>query len=158
MKDRILNALMLAAVAAALGLSLLRGGGETEALPLAVMTTVAPVQTPHPADAYRAERNKTRQREETLLKALIEGVETAPEIRELAQAQLLQTVEIDETELAVEAALAAAGRGQGLCVARQGEITVFFPREITAREAALFLAVVQDASGLPADNIRLTGS
>ena len=160
MKDRILNALMLLTVAAALGLSLFRGGGEGaagEAFVLSALATVAPVQTPHPADAYRLERKETRKKEEELLLTLIEGEKTPPETRELAQAQLLQMTRNDEIELAAEAALAAAGCAQGLCVARQGEVTVFFPREITAREAALYLSVIEEASGLAGENIRLTG-
>ena len=165
MKDRVLNLLMLLAVAAALFLTLVRGDkpneranqGERIPLPVVSIPTPSPTASPHPADAYRAERAQTRAQEEALLLSLINSAQTASEIRALAEAQLLDMTKNDETELAVEAALAAGGYEKSLCVARAGEVTVFFPREITQQEAALFLDIAQDASGLSAENIRLTG-
>lgn len=161
MKDRILNILMLLAVAAALVLTLMRGAPDSSggALPLPVAAAVTPVPaaSPHPAETYRTERASTRAREEALLLALIESAQTAPETRALAEEQLLALTENGETELAVEAALAARGYENALCAARRGSLTVFFPREISAREAALFLEIAREASGLPAENIRLTG-
>ena len=161
MKDRILNTLMLLAVAAALILSLVRGAPtETDAglpLPVAAVPTPAPTAAPHPADAYRAERADTRAKEEALLLALISSPQTAPDARTLAEAAILDMTKNDEIELAVEAALAAEGFDKGLCVAREGEVTVFFPGEITEREAAFILDIACSASGLDAQNIRLTG-
>ncbi len=161
MKDRILNVLMLLAVAAALILSLVRGSPpETDAgfpLPVAAVATPAPTAAPHPADAYRLERAETRKKEEALLLALINSAQTAPETRALAEAAVLDMAKNDEIEMAVEAALAAEGFEKSLCVAREGELTVFFPREITEREAALFLDIAGAASGLAPENIRLSG-
>ena len=159
MKDRILNVLMLGAVGAALTLTLLRGPGEEAPnLPMtAALPAVTPTASPHPADVYREERAKTREREEKMLLSLADSAYTDPESRALAQAQLTEMAKNNETELAVEAALAARGYDQGLCVARQGTVTVFFPREISAGEAALFLDIVREASGLPPEKIRLTG-
>ena len=161
MKDRILNVLMLLAVAAALIITYVRGvPPETKAgipLPVAAVPTPAPTAAPHPADAYRAERSETRAKEEALLLSLINSAQTGEETRALAETAILDMTKNDEIELAVEAALAAEGFGKSLCVARAGEVTVFFPREITEREAALFLDIACGASGLDAQNIRLTG-
>ena len=161
MKDRILNALMLLAVAAALIMTFVRGEPpEPEAgipLPVAAVPTPAPTAAPHPADAYKMERAETRKKEEALLISLINSAQTAPETRSLAETAILDMTKNDEIELAVEAALAEGGYDKSLCMARAGEVTVFFPQEITEREAALFLDIACAASGLDAQNIRLAG-
>ena len=161
MKDRILNLLMMAAVAAALGFSLLRGGGEAyePSLPFSTAFTAAPaaVQSPSPAVLYRRERQERRRQERETLLSLSGGADTEAEMRALAEKQLLEMARNDETELAVEAALAARGYAEGLCVARQEEVTVFLPQALTAQEAALLMDLTREVSGLPAENIRLTG-
>jgi len=158
-KDRILNLLMLLTVGAALALSLARGPGEPAGFDaaLSAVSTAAPTAAPSPAEAYRARRAAARARDEELLTLLLSSPDTEGETLALARRQLLDMTKNDETELAVEAALAAGGCPDGLCVARRGEVTVFFPREISQREAALYLDIVRDASGLGAENIRLTG-
>ena len=42
-------------------------------------------------------------------------------------------------------------------MARQEEVTVFLPQALTAQEAALLMDLTREVSGLPAENIRLTG-
>ena len=157
MKDRILNVLMLAAVAAALILTFLKGPPDTEAgLPMASVAQPAAI-APHPAEVYRARRKETRSMEQSLLTTLIDSEHTAPETKTMAEQQLIEITSNDEIELAVEGALAANGYTDALCVSRDGSMTVFLPTEITAEEAAYFLEMAQDASGLPPENIRLTG-
>ena len=157
MKDRILNVLMLAAVAAALILTFLKGPPDTEAgLPMASVAQPAAI-APHPAEVYRARRKETRSMEQSLLTTLIDSEQTAPETKTMAEQQLIEITSNDEIELAVEGALAANGYTDALCVSRDGSMTVFLPTEITAEEAAYFLEMAQDASGLPPENIRLTG-
>ena len=155
MKDRVLNILMLAAVAAALVLTFLKGAPEPETgLPLA---TNAATAAPHPAEIYRARRRETRAMEQSLLTTLASGELTDAETRTMAEKQLVEITANDETELAVEGALAAHGYADALCVARNGSMTVFLPGEITADEAAFFLEIARDASGLEPESIRLTG-
>ena len=157
MKDRILNVLMLAAVAAALILTFLKGPPDTEAgLPMASAAQPA-AAAPHPAEVYRARRKETRAMEQSLLTTLIDSEQTVPETKAMAEQQLIEITSNDEIELAVEGALAANGYTDALCVSRDGSMTVFLPTEITAEEAAYFLEMAQDASGLPPENIRLTG-
>ena len=159
-KDRIWNALLLITVASALILSLTRDGRKQEnaALPLtaASFSTLPPTATPTPTQAYRQERAGTRQRDRDALLALMENADASPETRALAESQLLETAKNDEIELAAEAALIARGYPNSLCAARQGAVTVFLDREISAGDAALLLSVVRDASGLAQENIRLT--
>ena len=158
MKDRILNILMLAAVAAALILTFLKGTPNTESsLPMASIVQPAATAAPHPAEIYRARRKETRAMEQSLLTTLIDSEQTAPETKTMAEQQLITITSNDEIELAVEGALAANGYTDALCVSRDGSMTVFLPTEITAEEAAYFLEMAQDASGLPPENIRLTG-
>ena len=157
MKDRILNVLMLAAVAAALILTFLKGPPDTEAgLPMASAAQPA-AAAPHPAEVYRARRKETRAMEQSLLTTLIDSEHTAPETKTMAEQQLIEITSNDEIELAVEGALAANGYTDALCVSRDGSMTVFLPTEITADDAAYFLEMAQDASGLTPENIRLTG-
>ena len=158
MKDRILNVLMLAAVAAALILTFLKGSSDTEAgLPMASVAQPAVPIAPHPAEVYRARRKETRSMEQSLLTTLIDSEHTAPETKTMAEQQLIGIPSNDEIELAVEGALAANGYTDALCVSRDGSMTVFLPAEITADDAAYFLEMAQDASGLTPENIRLTG-
>ena len=158
MKDRILNVLMLAAVAAALILTFLKGAPVTAVgLPMASVAQPTATISPHPAEIYRARRKETRAMEQSLLTTLIDSEQTAPETKTMAEQQLIEITSNDEIELAVEGALAANGYTDALCVSRDGSMTVFLPAEITADDAAYFLEMAQDASGLPPENIRLTG-
>ena len=145
MKDRILNVLMLAAVAAALILTFLKGPPDTEAgLPMASVAQPAAI-APHPAEVYRARRKETRAMEQSLLTTLIDSEQTVPETKAMAEQQLIAITTNEEIYT------------DALCVSRDGSMTVFLPTEITAEEAAYFLEMAQDASGLPPENIRLTG-
>lgn len=161
MKDRILNICMLLTVAAALILSFLKGTPEPEMNGISMawtdLPTAVPTASPSPAEAYRQHRAQTRAEEQIALQALIENAQTNPDIRVLAEKQIMETARNDEIELTVEAALAAKGWNEGLCTVRQGTVTVFFPQEISEKEAALLLDVIQEASGLNAENIRMTG-
>ncbi len=158
MKDRILNVLMLAAVAAALILTFLKGAPDTAVgLPMASVAQPAATISPHPAEVYRARRKETRAMEQSLLTTLIDSEQTVPETKAMAEQQLIAITTNEEIELAVEGALAANGYTDALCVSRDGSMTVFLPAEITADDAAYFLEMAQDASGLPPENIRLTG-
>ena len=158
MKDRILNILMLGAVAAALILTFTRAGREPAgALPTTAAVSPAATAAPRPAEVYRARRRETRALEQSMLTALSESGHTAPETKALAEQQLLDIAKNDEIELAVEGAFAARGYTDALCVSRDGSMTVFLPTEITADQAAFFLEIARDISGLEAENIRLTG-
>ena len=158
MKDRILNILMLAAVAAALILTWTRDARErVGALPMTAAVSPAATASPRPEEVYRARRRETRALEQSMLTALSESEYTAPETKAMAEQQLVDMAKNDEIELAVEGALAAHGYADALCVARNGSMTVFLPIEISADEAAFFLEIARDASGLSAENIRLTG-
>ena len=160
-KDRIWNGLMLITVAAALIFTLTKGASEQEGAPLpltvASLPTPIPTATPTPAEAYRQERAYTRQRDRDALLVLVQSESVGAETRALAERQLLETAKNDEIELAAEAALVARGYANSLCAARQGAITVFLDKEISAGDAALLLDVVREASGLAPENIRLTG-
>ena len=160
-RDRLWNVLLLITVASALLLTLSRSGHEAESavLPLTVASvpTPMPTATPTPAEAYRQERAYTRQRDRDALLALVESESVSPETRAMAESQLMETARNDEIELAAEAALIARGYTNSLCTARQGAITVFLDKEISAVDAALLRDVVREASGLSPENIRLTG-
>ena len=161
MKDRILNVLMLLTVAAALGITLLRGGTGAETLSpapfLSALPAAAPTATPHPADAYRQRRAESRRQEKQVLLSLIEGEFTQEATRNLAQEQLLRVTEQEEAELAVEAALAAWGDEKALCTARDGALTILVSAPLTEGQASLVLELAREASGLPAENIRISG-
>ena len=146
---------------ALLALTLSRNGREPEAaaLPLvpASMQTLSPAASSTPAEVFRRERALTRQRDRDALLTLAKSEDVSSETRALAENQLLETARNDEIELAAEAALIARGYPDSLCAARQGAVTVFLDKEITAADAALLLDVVREASGLAPENIRLTG-
>lgn len=156
MKDRILNLLMLLAVAAALAVTWLRDAPEQAAWPTEALFTDAPAPavTASPGQDYRARRAESRRRERELLLKLMDNAATDENTRALAEEQLLQVTAREEIELAVEAALAARGDADALCEARQGAMTVFVSRPLDAREAALLLEIAMEASGLSGENIR----
>ena len=151
MKDKILNALMLLTVAAALGITLLRSPGE-ESAPLS-LPELKPAVTLHPAQAYRQRRSAARREEEAALAALIQQEET----RDTAQAQLQEMVNAREIELAIEGALAGKGYPNGLCVYRKGRLTVFVDGHINSHDAALLSDLAQEIAGISPQNIRITG-
>ncbi len=159
-RDRIWNALLLFTVITALILSVTRDGTKRESAALSLTAVSAPTLPPTdastPTQNYRLERASTRQRDREALLALIENVDASPETRALAESQLLETAKNDEIELAAEAALIARGYPNSLCAARQGAVTVFLEREISAEDVSLLLSVVREASGLTPESIRLT--
>ena len=158
MKEKIKSILTLAITGASLAFAL-RGSGSGAAPlsvspPVAVLPSAAPAASP--AEAYRAYRLREREREQAALQALLADAEAPEAEREQARRQLLALQENAETELAVEAALAARGDGEGLCVRRSGEITVFLSRALTEAEAALILEIAKNASGIGAGHIRIS--
>ncbi|MBQ7520631.1 MAG: SpoIIIAH-like family protein [Clostridia bacterium] len=161
MKDKIMNAITLLTVAAALLLTLARGGEAPSPAPnapaIVALPTAAPTASPHPAQAYRERRTETRQQEQAMLELLLNSEYATPEIRAMAQEQALATAAHQETELAVEAALAGKGYGDALCVVRDNQVTVFTGTALTAQDAALIQQLVREASGILPENIRLTG-
>ena len=162
MRDRIFNGVTLLAVAAAVILTLLRGGGavpsQDAGLPFSpVPPAASATAAPHPAQAYRQRRAEVRQQEQAMLRILLDSAATTPETRALAQEQALLTVAQQETELAVEAALVGRGYENALCVVRQGEATVFTGAPLTAQDAALVQQLILEASGIAPENIRLSG-
>lgn len=158
MKDKILNLLLLLTVGLALFLSLKKSPAAqaplADAPPLAALPAAAP--TAHPLDAYRARRDQERAREQAALLAILQDAAASEEEKSRAREELLSLNERAETELAVEAALAARGDGQSLCAARRGEILVFLGRAVSETEAALLLEVARQSSGLEADHIRIS--
>ena len=75
----------------------------------------------------------------------------------LAGAQLLAAAADAEIELAVEAALTGRGYDQALCVCRKGKITLFPGRALQDADAALLFPLILEISGIPAENIRISG-
>lgn len=155
MKDRILNALMLLTVAAALLLTLLKGAPAQQAeIPLA---PAAPLSTQDPVEAYRQRREQTREKEKSLILALSESGVWTEETKALAGDAMRQTLFSDETELAIEAALAAHGYGRALCVCRENSLTVFTAQPLSDRDAALILDLAREIAGIGPEKIRLSG-
>lgn len=155
MKDRILNILMVVVVIIALIFSM-KSQKSTElpkAFPQAPVLTAAP--TVQPILAYRSHRVEIRHQEEALLQAMIQNDATSPEMRAQAEQMILEIAGNAEIELAAEAALAAQGYPLALCVARSGSVTILMDAELSRQEAALLIHLVQEASGLTAENIRI---
>lgn len=157
MKDKLMNLLLLLAVGAALGVSLLRPADTpTAALPpLTALPTAVCTPSPPPAQAYRAQRLAVRAQEQEGLESLLQSGALSAESRALAEAQALSIAQNQETELCVEAALAALGYADALCAAREESLNIFVPQTLEAAQAQLLLEVAQEASGLAAERIRI---
>lgn len=155
MKDRILNICMLALVALALLLSL-RGDDQlpAPALESALVAHPAPTDAP-PLQQYRLERQQSRYQLLQALTALQENREMDGSLQQAATEQLLSLSQQWETELALEAALAAKGY-EGVCVMEQGKITLFLTGELSARDAALLQGLILEWAGIEAENIRIS--
>lgn len=158
MKDRILNGLMLVAVAAALAMAWLKGVPENaRPLPIAALTVPEATAAPSPAEAFRARRREEREMERSLLQTLLDAGGADADAKARAEARLLSLTQYTETEIAVEAALSAQGYDQALCVAQDGSLTLFLPGKVTQDEADYFFNLARDISGLDPGQIRLTG-
>ena len=158
MKDRILNGLMLLFVFAAL-ISVFWTGGEKRAAggTNEIVSMETEEEGEDPVVSYRERRRALRSEEKSALLSLIGKEEKSAESRALAEKQLLDMCQSDETELAVEAALLSRGYERALCVARQGEVYVFLPQEVTEKDAKLFLEIAHLASQADMENIRVSG-
>lgn len=147
MRKRVISLLMLFFVIGALILSLRRDLPADAPLAAALPITCAPTAAPSPIESYRARRKTERAREQAALLSLGEDGD--------AKAQLLEINRCAEIELAVEAALAARGDGDGLCAVRGNQVTVVLGRPLDEREAAMIVSIAAEASGLTEDCIRL---
>ena len=155
MKDRILNTLMLLTVAAALALTLWKGAPAEQAeIPLAY---VSPLPTPDPIETFRQRRAQTREKEKSLILSLSESGVWTEETKALAGEAMRQTLFSDETELAIEAALAARGYERALCVARENSLTILTAQPLSDRDAALILDLAREIAGIGSEKIRLSG-
>lgn len=152
-KDRILNLLMLFTVFAALGLTLLK----TPAAPTEPLPAVTALPAVSWAEAFRQRREETREKEKEALLALPQNPAWSEEIRAAAEAELRQVLLSQETELAVEALLAARGLDDALCVYRQGKLTVFSQSALSEKDAALIRDLAREAAGIDPKNIRISG-
>ncbi len=154
MKDRLLNLLMLAAVAAALILTYAKGAPAPQALSPSPAVTALPAV--HPVTAFRREREQVRAREKAELAEWIQSAASA-EAKALAESALADMLRADEAELALEAALAARGYDNALCVYRQGRLTVLVNGEIRGADARLILDLAREAAGIGSENVRISG-
>lgn len=155
-RDRILNFLMLAAVALALGLTFAQDSAASPALSLstAVPQTAAPSPSPSPAAAYRIRREQERTQEEISLRQLADSG-ASEETRAQAQVALLALQTNREAELTVEAALSGLGYDQALCTIQGETVHIILSQPLSDAQAAMLLALAQEASGAAAENIRI---
>lgn len=148
-------------VLGAVGLTLWRGGdktGETGFPSVAqAFPSLPPAATPSPGEQYRTRRAEERRQEQTALQALAATEDAHDDLRRLAESMILENAKNNEIELAVEAALAAWGDGEAVCAVREGAVNVFLSRELREAQAALLVEIAAEASGLPRENIRLSG-
>lgn len=151
-RDRILNVLMLAAVALALGLTFAQDSAASPALSLSTVPPQAP--SPSPAAAYRARREQERTQEEISLRQLADSGASA-ETRAQAQAALLALQTNREAELTVEAVLSGLGYDQALCTIQGETVHIILSQPLSDSQAAMLLALAQEASGAAAENIRI---
>lgn len=158
MKDRILNLLMLVTVGLALCLSFFQEKGPSPSLPTAALTALSsplPTASPPPIQRYLLQRNQQRQEEKVALQAILENKEMDAAFRTLAGEQLLEITQNAEAELALEGALAARGL-TGICICRQGKITLFVDRPLDEAAAALLIHLAAEITGASPENIRLS--
>lgn len=151
MKDRILNALMLLTVAAALGVSI---RSTPDAVPVQSsadtwLTSVDPVA------AYRERRTEQRKREEEALAVLLADESCDAALRAQARETLLTMQRCAETEQIAEAL--AIGRGYGDTVCTLAGETLFFvlQKPIATADAAQLIALAAQATGVSAENVRI---
>ena len=155
MKGKLMNALLLLIVGAALYFSVGTREKESPALSAFPAVQALPAATETPLSAFRSRRARERAREQAALQAVLQDAAAPEEEKAEARRRLLSLSERTETELSVEAALAAAGDGQAICDAGDGEVTVYVTRELTAAAAALILDTVRSGTGLPAECVRI---
>ena len=158
MKDKILNTLMLLSVAAALIFTWMneKKPVSTPTLALTVPATLAPTASPRPIDAYRAQRERTRQEETAALSALSENALADEDIRRMAQIQFTEIAQRNEIELAVEAALITRGYPDALCVFQSGTLTVLLSEPLAETDAQWIFQLAKEISGLEMENIRIS--
>lgn len=157
MKDRILNGLMLAMVALALGLSFFRDEKETAppfSPALQESAATAAAEEIHPIIQYCSRRERQRQEELSALRVILEKEDADAALRKMAGEQIVEITKNAETELAMEAALAARGK-EGICIFRKGKMTVFTKETLDETEAALIFHLAMEIAGIEMENIRL---
>ena len=153
MKDRVLNFLLIVTVALALLLSLRQ---EPKADTPLMPSTETLAAVADPVSAYRERRNARRQREEEALTLLV-GDETGDAaLRAQAREALLDMQRRAETEHTAEALAIGRGYGDAVCTVAGETLLIVLQNAIPDGEAARLIRLTAEATGLSAENIRIS--
>lgn len=107
-------------------------------------------------DAFRKEREETRDLELDFLNEIIETSASDSETLEDAQAQKLALVNQMEKEFAIENLVRAKGFADAAVTCHPGAVSVVVDcAELTAEQAAQILEIVQSETGEKAENIKV---
>lgn len=105
---------------------------------------------------YRFERENTRKKEIEYIKEIVENPKSEVDMKNEAQAQLLEITNNMEKELNIEGLLKAKGFKDSIVIFNQDYVSVIVEKnELVPEEVAQILDIVKRESGKTADNIRI---
>lgn len=153
MKVHFFNLLLLITVAGCLCITLSQS--SPEARPIANLNqafiTVAPTVTPHPLDAYRAQREKQRIREEKSLSALMQSSEG--EMASAARETLLSLQRQMEMELQTEGVLSSMGYERAVCILQGKNLFLFTEETVSEKHLPLLLQAAAEICSLSPEQV-----
>ncbi|NLI60847.1 MAG: SpoIIIAH-like family protein [Clostridiales bacterium] len=105
---------------------------------------------------YRFERESTRKKEIDYIKEIVNNPNSEAEMKNEAQAQLLEITSNMEKELNIEGLLKAKGFSDSIVIFNQDYVSVIVDKqELAPEEVAQILDIVKRESGKAADNIKI---
>ena len=105
---------------------------------------------------YRFERENSRKKEIEYIKEIVDNPKSEVEMKNEAQAQLLEITANMEKELNIEGLLKAKGFNDSIVMFNQDYVNVIVDKEeLAPEEVAQILDIVKRESGKTADNIKI---
>ncbi len=105
---------------------------------------------------YRFERENTRKKEIEYIKEIVDNPNSEVEMKNEAQAQLLEITANMEKELNIEGLLKAKGFDDSIVIFNQDYVSVIVGKnELAPEEVAQILDIVKRESGKTAENIKI---
>ncbi|HHX51192.1 MAG TPA: SpoIIIAH-like family protein [Clostridia bacterium] len=105
---------------------------------------------------YRLERDRQRAKEIELLQSLINDPNSATEIKQEAQAKLLQITTSLDQELTLETLILAKGYSDAVAVVQQGQVTIIVRHQDFTEEDSIRIAeLVSRNTGYPLTKITI---
>lgn len=149
MKKRFMYALLMLCVACGAFCLRERSQPQTMSIPVTQVFSQVPAPTQTPLEQFAEKRERERAEAALALQALsLQGDERAEEY-------LMQLIDRNEKELAVEGVLSSMGHAAAVCAIRENAVSICLKEKLNEAQALAVIALCEKITGECAENVFL---